>query len=194
VRTRRNRQKPEKRRREILDAALQVAGDLGLDGITSRDVASVLGVAPGLVHRYFGAVDGVVAHAFAHCAHGHARPRRLRQDNDRDDPRDGFAREVADRVVFFDAGVVVESGPAEEVTSRLQHERTRASSRQTVDHRFLDAGRPPSCERRSLGEVSACCCGGTPRADRGTRLWCLSPGPPDRRLGRRRVHLPGPPP
>src|ERR1700727_2492958 len=38
----------------------------------------------------------------------------------------GFAREVADTVVFMDAGVVVESGKPTEVLSNPQHERTRA--------------------------------------------------------------------
>ena len=37
----------------------------------------------------------------------------------------GFAREVADRVVFMDAGVVVEEGPPEAVLVAPQHERTR---------------------------------------------------------------------
>jgi polar amino acid transport system ATP-binding protein len=37
----------------------------------------------------------------------------------------GFAREVADRVVFMDAGVVVEEGVPEEVLITPQHERTR---------------------------------------------------------------------
>jgi polar amino acid transport system ATP-binding protein len=38
----------------------------------------------------------------------------------------GFAREVADTLVFMDAGVVVESGPPEQVLSAPRHERTRA--------------------------------------------------------------------
>jgi len=38
----------------------------------------------------------------------------------------GFAREVADTVVFIDAGVVVESGPPVEVLGNPRHERTRA--------------------------------------------------------------------
>ena len=37
----------------------------------------------------------------------------------------GFAREVADRVVFMDAGVVVEEGAPEAVLVAPQHERTR---------------------------------------------------------------------
>jgi polar amino acid transport system permease protein len=37
----------------------------------------------------------------------------------------GFAREVADRVVFMDEGMVVESGPPAEVLDRPKHERTR---------------------------------------------------------------------
>jgi polar amino acid transport system ATP-binding protein len=38
----------------------------------------------------------------------------------------GFAREVADTVVFMDAGVVVESGQPAEVLGNPQHERTKA--------------------------------------------------------------------
>ncbi|HKV20098.1 MAG TPA: amino acid ABC transporter ATP-binding protein [Mycobacterium sp.] len=38
----------------------------------------------------------------------------------------GFAREVADQLVFMDGGVVVESGAPREVLSNPQHERTKA--------------------------------------------------------------------
>ncbi|GAB4079546.1 amino acid ABC transporter ATP-binding protein [Modestobacter muralis] len=38
----------------------------------------------------------------------------------------GFAREVADQVVFMDAGRVVEQGPPEQVLDDPQHDRTRA--------------------------------------------------------------------
>jgi polar amino acid transport system ATP-binding protein len=38
----------------------------------------------------------------------------------------GFAREVADTVVFMDEGVVVESGPPSEVLGNPRHERTRS--------------------------------------------------------------------
>ena len=38
----------------------------------------------------------------------------------------GFAREVADRVVFMDGGVVVEEGPPAQVIDNPQHERTKA--------------------------------------------------------------------
>jgi polar amino acid transport system ATP-binding protein len=37
----------------------------------------------------------------------------------------GFAREVADRVVFMDAGLIVEEGPPEQVLVAPQHDRTR---------------------------------------------------------------------
>ena len=37
----------------------------------------------------------------------------------------GFAREVADEVVFMDAGVVVEAGKPAAVLDNPQHERTR---------------------------------------------------------------------
>ena len=38
----------------------------------------------------------------------------------------GFAREVADQLVFMDGGVVVESGPPRDVIANPQHERTKA--------------------------------------------------------------------
>ncbi|MCV6982508.1 amino acid ABC transporter ATP-binding protein [Mycolicibacterium pulveris] len=38
----------------------------------------------------------------------------------------GFAREVANQLVFMDGGVVVESGPPREVLAHPQHERTKA--------------------------------------------------------------------
>ena len=44
-----------------------------------------------------------------------------------------FARDVADRVVFLDAGVVVEEGPAKDVIDNPQHERTKAFLRKLSD-------------------------------------------------------------
>jgi polar amino acid transport system ATP-binding protein len=38
----------------------------------------------------------------------------------------GFAREVADSIVFMDGVVVVESGDPREVLANPQHERTKA--------------------------------------------------------------------
>ena len=38
----------------------------------------------------------------------------------------GFARDVADRVVFMDGGVIVEQGPPEAVLASPQQERTKA--------------------------------------------------------------------
>ena len=37
-----------------------------------------------------------------------------------------FARDVADKIIFMDAGVIVEQGPAREVINAPQHDRTRA--------------------------------------------------------------------
>jgi polar amino acid transport system ATP-binding protein len=37
----------------------------------------------------------------------------------------GFAREVADRVVFMDGGVIVEEGPAADVLANPRHDRTK---------------------------------------------------------------------
>ncbi|GGM57742.1 peptide ABC transporter ATP-binding protein [Longimycelium tulufanense] len=44
-----------------------------------------------------------------------------------------FAREVADRVLFMDGGVVVEQGPPERVIAAPQHERTRAFLSRVLD-------------------------------------------------------------
>ena len=38
----------------------------------------------------------------------------------------GFAREVSDRVIFMDQGVIVEEGKPEDIFVRPQHERTQA--------------------------------------------------------------------
>jgi polar amino acid transport system ATP-binding protein len=38
----------------------------------------------------------------------------------------GFAREVADKLVFMDAGLIVEAGDPREVLANPQHERTKA--------------------------------------------------------------------
>ena len=44
----------------------------------------------------------------------------------------GFAREVADEVVFMDGGVVVESGPPAQVIEQPEHERTRGFIRSVL--------------------------------------------------------------
>ncbi len=44
-----------------------------------------------------------------------------------------FAREVGDRVVFMDQGVIVESGPADQVISAPREERTRAFLQRVLD-------------------------------------------------------------
>jgi polar amino acid transport system ATP-binding protein len=44
-----------------------------------------------------------------------------------------FAREVADRVVFMDDGVIVEEGPPNDVIGKPQHERTRVFLRRVLD-------------------------------------------------------------
>jgi polar amino acid transport system ATP-binding protein len=44
----------------------------------------------------------------------------------------GFARELADRVVFMDEGVIVEDGPPEQVIGAPVHERTRTFLRRVL--------------------------------------------------------------
>ncbi|MEU4728354.1 MULTISPECIES: amino acid ABC transporter ATP-binding protein [unclassified Streptomyces] len=50
-----------------------------------------------------------------------------------------FAREVADRVVFMDGGVIVEQGPATQVVTRPQHERTRNFLNRILDPAAVEA-------------------------------------------------------
>ncbi|MFD4241780.1 amino acid ABC transporter ATP-binding protein [Streptomyces sp. NPDC058525] len=50
-----------------------------------------------------------------------------------------FAREVADRVVFMDGGVIVEQGPASQVIANPRHERTR-----NFLNRILDPAAAPA--------------------------------------------------
>ncbi|WP_371680541.1 amino acid ABC transporter ATP-binding protein [Streptomyces sp. NBC_01276] len=63
-----------------------------------------------------------------------------------------FAREVADRVVFMDGGVIVEQGPAAQVITRPAHERTR-----NFLDRILDpaAAEPPVGDGEGDGEATA---------------------------------------
>ena len=59
----------------------------------------------------------------------------------------GFAREVADRVVFMDGGVIVEEGPPEQVLGDPQHERTREFLSRVL-HPGSDARSVPFLEQR----------------------------------------------
>ncbi|SDC86481.1 amino acid ABC transporter ATP-binding protein [Actinokineospora iranica] len=49
-----------------------------------------------------------------------------------------FAREVADKVLFMDGGVVVEEGPAAQVISDPRHERTKTFLRRVLDPTHQD--------------------------------------------------------
>nr|WP_255247690.1 amino acid ABC transporter ATP-binding protein [Kineosphaera limosa] len=51
-----------------------------------------------------------------------------------------FARDVADRVLFMDGGVVVEEGPPSEVIGDPKHERTRTFLQRVLDPTHVDAG------------------------------------------------------
>jgi polar amino acid transport system ATP-binding protein len=48
----------------------------------------------------------------------------------------GFARDVADKVCFLDAGVILEEGPPEQIFSEPREERTREFLA-----RIIEAGR-----------------------------------------------------
>ena len=67
-----------------------------------------------------------------------------------------FAREVADRVIFMDEGVIVEQGRPEDVSAPRKHERTQRFLR------MVQKRRRPERERRgrSLGEEKGHVCFG----------------------------------
>jgi polar amino acid transport system ATP-binding protein len=46
----------------------------------------------------------------------------------------GFARDVADRVLFLDGGKIVEQGPAKEVLGNPQHPRTQDFLKRVIEH------------------------------------------------------------
>ncbi len=56
----------------------------------------------------------------------------------------GFAREVADRVIFLDGGVIVEEGPPQEVLVNPKHGRTRDFLRRVVHAGTPNTGAPNS--------------------------------------------------
>lgn len=60
----RTRKEPERRRAEIVEVAIALADEIGLDRLTGRDIAERAGVAPGLVHHYFPQLDDLIVEAF----------------------------------------------------------------------------------------------------------------------------------
>lgn len=58
------RKDPEQRRSEIVEGAIALADEIGLDRLTGRDIAARVGVAPGLLHHYFPHIDDVIVEAF----------------------------------------------------------------------------------------------------------------------------------
>jgi polar amino acid transport system ATP-binding protein len=57
-----------------------------------------------------------------------------------------FARDVADRVVFMDGGVVVEQGPPAEVLTNPQHERTKSFLARVLNPTAVDPSVPEPSE------------------------------------------------
>lgn len=53
------------RREQVLDSALEVFADRGIDGASVKDVANAAGVTPGLLYHYFASKEVIVATLFA---------------------------------------------------------------------------------------------------------------------------------
>ena len=75
-----------------------------------------------------------------------------------------FAREVADRVIFMDGGVIVEEGPPGDVIGRPQEMRTITFLQRVLDPTHVRAGEEDEAhKRRHAGDDQAG--GSTPRGD-----------------------------
>ena len=73
----------------------------------------------------------------------------------------GFAREVADRVVFMDQGVVVEEGPPNEVLLNPKEERTKSFLRRVKQQAEAEAAHDEELIHtlEVIGELAHRCCG-----------------------------------
>ncbi|MGY1943987.1 TetR/AcrR family transcriptional regulator [Nocardia asiatica] len=54
------REQAQWRRERLLDAALEVFADKGIDGASVKDIAAAAGVAPGLLYHYFAGKEALV--------------------------------------------------------------------------------------------------------------------------------------
>ncbi len=75
---RRIRKSPAERRDEIVAAACRIALEEGLQSVTLRRVAEVVGIMPGLVNHYFPVADDLAAIAFAAAAEAEREMRGTR--------------------------------------------------------------------------------------------------------------------
>jgi polar amino acid transport system ATP-binding protein len=67
-----------------------------------------------------------------------------------------FARDVADRVIFMDAGLIVEEGVPEQVIGTPTEERTKVFLQRVLDPTHVEAGAEDlAYARRHVGEVAA---------------------------------------
>ena len=64
-----------------------------------------------------------------------------------------FAREVADRVIFMDGGVIVEEGHPDQVIGDPQHQRTRTFLRRVLDPTHVDSDGDEVERRRRADEA-----------------------------------------
>ena len=63
-----------------------------------------------------------------------------------------FAREVADRVVFMDGGVIVEDGPPAQVIGDPRHERTRHFLSRLLDPAMAEVEEESSAKAASKAD------------------------------------------
>lgn len=67
-----------------------------------------------------------------------------------------FARDVADRVIFMDGGVIVEEGAPEQVIGEPTEERTKIFLQRVLDPTHVEAGAEDAAyAKRHVGEVAA---------------------------------------
>ncbi|MDO5628857.1 MAG: amino acid ABC transporter ATP-binding protein [Mobilicoccus sp.] len=85
-----------------------------------------------------------------------------------------FARDVADRVIFMDGGVIVEEGHPDQVIGDPQHERTRTFLQRVLDPTHVDTGAEDAQHAERHGgdvapDLSPAASPDVPGRDRGER-------------------------
>jgi TetR/AcrR family transcriptional regulator, regulator of biofilm formation and stress response len=86
----------ERRRAEILGAALQVIGERGIDAVTHRAVADVAGMRAGLTTYYFPTIDGLLEAALEQFVADEVQ--RLRAAQEEIEGEDATPQEITERL------------------------------------------------------------------------------------------------
>ncbi|MBV8931555.1 MAG: TetR/AcrR family transcriptional regulator [Kutzneria sp.] len=120
------RAQARQRRESLLDAALAVFADKGVDGASVKDIAAAAGVTPGLLYHYFPSKEGLLVTMLAERGFMPELRERLRVGHQRParevlvELATGFGRMLADRadlVRLFLSGAATDPRIREQLTA-----------------------------------------------------------------------------